>query len=130
MANEGYLGRITIDGERAATDGHPTLIDAVPLSADAVLPMEPGCLLKRVEEKKDGVVVGYAYAPWAESDTDGPCAVVDKPCDPTGESAETSAIAVLHGTVKRRILKVGAGDGTPPGAVALQKLAIAGIYPV
>jgi hypothetical protein len=135
MANEGFLGKTTLSGERAATDDHPAVIHALPLAATVTAPLPVGLLMKRVEltettgsgENAVTTVTGYAYAPYAPTDTALPCAVVDKPCDPTGTSAETSAICLVHGTVKTRVLQTSAG---PANAVALEKLMQAGIFAV
>ncbi len=119
MANEGFLGRTTIQGERAATNDHPVIINAVPLHSSVAAPLSPGRLLKKMEEKEDGVVVAYSYAPWETGDATPPSAVVDMPCDP---AVEKSAIAVVHGCVKTHLI-------TPGTGIALNHLRNAGIFP-
>lgn len=126
MANEGFLGRFAVSGERAATDDHPVILHALPLAVTVAAVLAPGTLMKRVPiEDEDENLIGYVYAPWAATDTEPPCAVVDKPCDPTGESAETSAICIVHGTVKTHLLKVGSAQAD---ALAIAKLRQAGIF--
>jgi hypothetical protein len=130
MANEGFLGKTKISGERAATDDHPAIIQALVLDLSVSAPLPVGTLLRRVEitdEEETPTVLDYAYKPYAETDTVLPCAVVDKPCDPTGESAETSAICLVHGTVKARVLKVG---GTAASVLVMEKLRQSGIFAV
>ncbi|MDR1946541.1 MAG: hypothetical protein LBQ51_05175 [Desulfovibrio sp.] len=130
MANEGFLGKTTISGERAATDDHPAVIHALPLDASVLAPLPVGTILRRVEitdGEDEPTVLAYAYKPFAATDTVLPCAVVDKPCDPTGTSAETSAICLVHGTVKTRLLKVGEAPATEE---VIGKLAQSGIFAV
>lgn len=71
------------------------------------------------------VTVEHAYVPWAETDTVNPCAVVDDRFDPADE---TSAICIVHGCVKTRVLKVGATGTTAPSVLALTKLMHNGIF--
>lgn len=42
-------------------------------------------------------VADVTYEPVLAVDASDPCAVVDLPCDPTGESGEKSVAAVVHG---------------------------------
>jgi hypothetical protein len=130
MANEGFLGKTTISGEKAATDDHPAVIHALPLDASVTAPLPVGTIMRRVEVtdgQQTPTVLGYTYQPYATADTVLPCAVVNEPCDPTGGFGETSAKCVIHGTVKARLLKVGAA---PAGEVAIGKLAQSGIFAV
>jgi hypothetical protein len=130
MANEGFLGKTKISGERAATDDHPVILHALPLDASVTTPLAVGTLLRRVEitdGQAQPTVLDYAYKPYAAADTVLPCAVVDKPCDPTGDSAETSAICVVHGTVKTRLLTVG---DVAANSVVIEKLRQSGIFAV
>jgi hypothetical protein len=130
MANEGFLGKTQISGERAATDDHPVILHALPLDASVTEPLPVGTLMRRVtlSHGDDPVIFdGYAYKPFAATDTDPPCAVVDKPCDPTGDSAETSAICIVHGCAKTRLLKVGAAPATEE---VIGKLMQSGIFAV
>ena len=85
-----------------------------------------GTLLKRVEASGGDV----AYEAYLSTDAVAiyPEAVVDKPCDPTGSNAEKSVAAVVHGTVKTRLLKT--GDGQPPSGAQLAKLAEHGVFAV
>ena len=145
MANEGFLGRTKISGEKAATDDHPVIIHALPLDASVTEPLPVGLLMARVKITV-GQDVSYVYKPYAptagalwdedyevaEGDTVTlvgalPCGVVNEPCDPTGTSAETSVKCVVHGCVKTRLLKVGAD---PADAEAIEKLRQVGIFAV
>ena len=114
MANEGFLGKHSLGGERAATSDHQAVVHYLPLSASAKAKALPvGTVLKRVDvtetEGETTKVVGVAWEPLLSTDaaTVMPAAVVDSPCDPTGESAETSALCVVHGGVKARLLVTG-----------------------
>jgi hypothetical protein len=141
MANEGFLGKTKISGEKAATDDHPAIIHALPLDASVTALLPVGTLMARVKVDADYKYKPYDPEPTAVWDTDYtvaeediislpgalPCAVVNEPCDPTGESAETSAKCVVHGCVKTRVLKVGAG---PADADAIEKLGQCGIFAV
>lgn len=127
MANEGFLGRTKISGEKAATDDHPAIIHALPLADSVSAPLETGTLMGRVEIKEEGLVVDYAFAPWSDADAELPCAVVNEPCDPTGSSAEQSAKCLVHGCVKTHLLKVGNSAASP---VAIEKLKQSGIFAV
>lgn len=120
--NEGFLGKFTLEGERAATDDHPVVLHALPLVSGLSAVIAPGTLMKRVIT--DGNV---SYAPCLAADAT-PCAVVDKPCDPTGEHGETSAICIVHGTVKFRLLKT--GDASAPSNAQLVKLMECGVFAV
>lgn len=119
MANEGFLGRTKISGERAATDDHPVIIHALTLVDDVTALLKPGEILKRIEV--DGK---YTYKPWQPGDSEAPRAVVDLPCDP---AVETSVKAVVHGCVKIRLLTAG---GVAADAGAIEKLFDTGIYAV
>lgn len=68
------------------------------------------------------------YEPCLSTDAADPCAVVDKPCDPTGDRGETSAAAVVHGTVKTRVLKT--GDNKTPTGGQIAALARRGVFAV
>jgi hypothetical protein len=141
MANEGFLGRTKISGEKAATDDHPAIIHALPLDASVTAPLPVGTLMARVKAGGDYKYKPYVAAPTAKWDTNYtvaeddvislpgalPCAVVNEPCDPTGESAETSAKCVVHGTVKTRLLQVG---GVAADAGAVEMLRQCGIFAV
>lgn len=139
MANEGFLGRHTIGGEKVATGDHPPMFMYLMLSEAALKAQIPaGTVMKRVdvtETEGEGdsavtSVVGTAWEPLLSTDaaTILPCAVVDSPCDPTGESAETSAHCVVHGGVKARLLRT--GDGKELSQIRLAQLAEAGIWAV
>ena len=130
MAAEGKLGGYKISGERAGPADHPLIRKYLPIDTTVVTAvLEPGVLLKEVEVKGTGdqsaVVIEHAYVPWAETDTVSPCAVVDDRFDP---ESETSAICIVHGCVKTRVLKVGATGSTAPGILALTKLMHNGIF--
>ncbi|WP_297826447.1 hypothetical protein [uncultured Desulfovibrio sp.] len=127
MANEGFLGKHTIGGERAATSDHQVVLHYLPLSESAKAALIPvGTVLKRVEGAEGSVV----WEPLLSSDetTVMPAAVVDSPCDPTGESAETSALCVVHGGVKARLLKT--GDDKPLTDIQMALLMERGIFAV
>lgn len=127
MANEGFLGKHTIGGERAATSDHQVVLQHLPLSDSAkAAPITVGVVLKRVEGGENAAV----WEPLLSGDgTDVmPAAVVDSPCDPTGESAETSALCVVHGGVKARLLKT--GDDKPLTDLQLALLMERGIFAV
>lgn len=130
MAAEGKLGGYKISGERAGTDEHPLIRKHLPIDTTVVTAtLEPGVLLKEVEVKGTGdqstVVIEHTYVPWAETDTVNPCAVVDDRFDP---ESETSAICIVHGCAKARVLKVGATGTTAPSVLALTKLMHNGIF--
>ena len=98
--NEGYLGKHTLSGERAATGDHPVVLHHLPLSAKAKTAAIPvGTVMKRVDvmgdDDESDTVVGAAWEPLLSTDaaTVLPVAVVDTPCDPTGENGESSALA-------------------------------------
>ena len=130
MANEGFLGRHVIGGERVATDDHPPVIHHLPLSEDALKAAIPvGTVMKRVEGAEDKDAASVAWEPLLSTDSDAaPVAVADSPCDPTGKNGETSALCVVHGCVKARLLKT--GDGKALDALQIAKLAERGIFAV
>ena len=135
MANEGFLGKHSIGGERAATSDHQVVLHYLPLSEAARAKAIPvGTVLKRVDvtktEGETSSVVGAAWEPLLSTDaaTVIPAAVVDSPCDPTGESAETSAQCVVHGGVKERLLKT--GDDKPLTDIQMALLMERGIFAV
>lgn len=126
--NEGFLGKFSFGGERAATDDHPVVIHYLPLAASVTAPLAVGTLLKAVDVA-DADPADVAYAPFLSTDTAAvPCAVVDLPCDPTGDKGEKSAACVVHGTVKTRLLKT--GDNKAPNGAQLAKLAERGVFAV
>lgn len=138
MANEGYLGKHTLSGERAATGDHPAVLHHLPLSASAKAVVIPvGTVMKRVDvtettgegESAVTTIVGAAWAPLLSTDaaTVLPVAVVDTPCDPTGENGESSALCVVHGGVKYRVLVTGDGKALTDSQTA--QLVEHGIYP-
>lgn len=138
MANEGYLGKHTLSGERAATGDHPAVLHHLLLSASAKAAVIPvGTVMKRVDvtettgEGESAVtkVVGAAWEPLLSTDaaTVLPVAVVDTPCDPTGENGEISALCVVHGGVKYRVLAT--GDGKALTDIQTAQLVEHGIYP-
>ena len=201
--NEGYLGKFTFEGERAATDDHPVILHALPLASTVTAAIPVGALLKKVDETiraattesatatkgadntgvsaatvtaatfktavsnkagnyvftHDGTgwklagqtvtltdyglavtgtpasgdtvtvaftaavaaVVAANYAPLTAGDSAEACAVADKPCDPTGTHGEKSVIAVVHGTVKTRLLTAGGSAATEAQLVTLME---------
>ena len=56
--NEGFLGKYTFGGERAATDDHPTVIHYLPLAASVSEKLDVGLLLKAVDVYGATAVVG------------------------------------------------------------------------
>ena len=131
--NEGFLGRHTLSGERAATGEHPVILHHLPLSEKArAAAISVGTVLKRVDvmgdEDESDTVVGAAWEPLLSTDAAAvmPVAVVDTPCDPTGENGEMSALCVVHGCVKSRLLKT--GDNKALTEVRLAQLAECGVY--
>ena len=131
--NEGFLGKHTLSGERAATGDHPVVLHHLPLSETARAAAIPvGTVLKRVdvmgEDDESDTVVGAAWEPLLSTDEAAvmPVAVVDTPCDPTGENGEMSALCVVHGCVKSRLLKT--GDNKALTEVRLAQLAECGVY--
>ena len=199
MANEGFLGKFSFGGERAATNDHPGVLLHLPLdkSASAALPV--GTLMKGIDVlaahavtgasnsgvtsakvnvdtlkgKVSGAIGTYAfsydgsdwklsgetatlseygvtpegspqngdtitvtlyvedvlYAPYLSADERAePRAIVDAPCDPTGEHGEKSALCIVHGTAKSRLLKT--GDGKSVGPAEIAALAARGIFAV
>lgn len=137
--NEGFLGKHVLSGERAATGDHPVVLHHLPLSASAKAAAIPvGTAMKRVDvtettgegESAVTTVVGAAWEPLLSTDeaTVIPVAVVDTPCDPTGDNGESSALCVVHGGVKYRVLKT--GDGKALTDVQMAQLSEHGIYAV
>lgn len=134
MANEGFMGKHVLNGERAATGDHPVVLHHLPLSDTAKAAAIPvGTVMKRVDvtegEGGSAKVVGAAWEPFLSTDavTVLPVAVVDTPCEPTGETGETSALCVVHGGVKYRVLKT--GDGKALTDIQTAQLMEHGIYP-
>ena len=122
--NEGHLGKFGFGGERAATDDHPAVIHHLPLDESVNAPLAVGTLLARVTGNEGAVT----YKGVTKAGSESPCAVVDKPCDPTGEKGEKSVCAVVHGTVKTRLLTT--IDNQPPTAAQFAALADHGVYAV
>lgn len=121
--NEGHLGKFSFGGERAATDNHPAVIQYLPLDESVQSALAVGTLLKARDKEENDVV----YEPFLSSDAEvTPVAVVDLPCDPTGEKGEKSAACVVHGTVRASLLKT--GDDQVPTGKQLAALAASGIY--
>lgn len=122
--NEGHLGKFTFGGERAATDDHPGILHALPLAAEVTGVLQPGTLLKSVA-LADVNPADVVYALFLSTDTVAPCAVVDKPCD---SASESSAICVVHGTVKTRLLIT--GDAKAVNGAQIAQLNERGIFAV
>lgn len=124
--NEGFLGKHVLNGERAATDHHPVILHHLPLSATGrAAPLPPGTVMKRVAEGDEA-----AWEPFLSTDAAAvaPVAVVDTPCDPTGADGEKSALCIVHGCAKVRLLKT--GDGQPLTDVQMAQLAEHGVFAV
>ena len=71
--NEGFLGKHTLSGERAATGDHPVVLHHLPLSASAKAAVIPvGTVMKRVDvmgdEGESHTVVGAAWEPLLSTD--------------------------------------------------------------
>ncbi len=133
--NEGFLGKHVLKGERAATDDHPVIVHHLPLSATGrAAILQPGTVMKRVDvtegEDDSATVTGAAWEPFLSTDAAAvvPVAVVDTPCDPTGEDGEKSALCIVHGCAKVRLLKT--GDGQPLTDVQMAQLAEHGVFAV
>lgn len=121
MAAEGFLGKHTLSGERAATADHPAVLHHLPLSASAKTKAIPiGTVMKRVEGE-DGKA---AWEPFLSTDEAAPVAVVDDVC----EAGAGSALCLVHGGVKLRMLKTGDNKELTDLQIAL--LAESGIYAV
>lgn len=122
--NEGFLGKHILTGERAATDDHPVVLHHLPLSATGrAAPLAPGTVMKRTAAED---VVGYEPFLSTDAATVIPVAVVDTPCDPTGADGEKSALCIVHGCAKVRLLKT--GDGQALTDEQLARLAEHGIF--
>ncbi len=196
--NEGFLGKYTFGGERAATDDHPAVIHYLPLAASVAEKLDVGLLLKAVDVYGATAVVGaentgvtaasvtpetlaakvnnvpgaytFSYdSQWKLGDnpatiteygvslTGEPAsgdtvtvtlAVADVTYEPAlavdasravrrrrpavrphrGERRKKSVAAVVHGTVKTRVLKT--GDGVPPTGGQIAALARHGVFAV
>ena len=133
--NEGFLGKHVLNGERAATDHHPVILHHLPLSAAGrAAPLAPGTVMKRVDvmegEGDSAEVVGAAWEPFLSTDaaTIAPVAVVDTPCDTTGADGEKSALCIVHGCAKVRLLKT--GDGHDLTDTQMAQLAEHGVFAV
>lgn len=199
MANEGFLGKFSFGGERAATNDHPGVLLHLPLDKSASAAIPVGTLMKGIDVlaaravagasnsgvtsakvnvdtlkgKVSGAIGTYAfshdgsdwklsgetatlseygvtpegspkngdtitvtlyvedvlYAPYLSTDERAePRAIVDAPCDPAGEHGEKSALCIVHGTAKSRLLKT--GDGKSVGPAEIAALAARGIFAV
>lgn len=123
MAAEGFLGKHALSGERAASDDHPAVLHHLPLSDAARGNAVPiGTVMKRVAGDEGKA----AWEPYLSTDakTVKPVAVVDDACD----AGEQSAICLVHGGVKLRMLRT--GDGKELTDVQIALLSEAGIYAV
>lgn len=123
MSVEGMLGKHVLNGERAATDDHPAVLHHLPLSETAREKEIPiGTVMKRVAGAEGKV----AYEPYLSTDEESvkPVAVADDACD----AGDTSALCLMHGGVKLRMLKTGDGKELTDLQIAL--LNEQGIYPV
>lgn len=118
--NEGTLSRMHIGGERAHTEDHPPVLLPLPLASTVSGTLAPGLLLKTVTEGSATV-----YTPLLSTDSEAPCAVVDKPCD---ASTEQSALCLVHGCVKFRLLVT--GDAKAPTSAQVQTLMDHTVYPI
>lgn len=122
MPAEGFLGKHTLSGERAATDDHPAVIHHLPLSETAKAKAIPiGTVLKRADSSDKAL-----WEPMLSTDaaTVKPVAVVDDACD----AGSHAALCLVHGGVKLRMLKT--GDGKELTDLQIADLAEHGIYAV
>lgn len=135
MAVEGFLGKHTLSGERAATNDHPAVLHHLPLSAAAkAKDIAIGTVMKRVSlattegegDSATTTVVGAAWEPFLSTDaaTALPVAVVDDVCD----AGSHSALCLVHGGVKLRLLRT--GDGKELTDIQIALLSENGIYAV
>lgn len=123
MSVEGMLGKHVLNGERAATDDHPAVLHHLPLSETAKANDIPiGTVMKRVAGDEDKV--GYESYLSTDEEAIKPVAVVDDAC----EAGAGSALCLVHGSVKLRMLKTGDGKELTDLQIAL--LNEQGIYPV
>lgn len=123
MSVEGMLGKHVLNGERAATDDHPAVLHHLPLSETASEKEIPiGTVMKRVAGDEGKV----AWEPYLSTDEDTvkPVGVVDDACD----AGDSSALCLVHGGVKLRMLKT--GDGKELTDIQIALLSEAGIYAV
>ncbi len=135
MSVEGMLGKHVLNGERAATDDHPAVLHHLPLSETAKANEIPiGTVMKRVDvtvsegqgESATTKVTGAAWEPYLSTDAASvkPVAVVDDACD----AGDSSALCLVHGGVKLRMLKT--GDGKELSDIQIALLSEQGIYAV
>ena len=123
MSVEGMLGKHVLNGERAATDDHPAVLHHLPLSETAKANDIPiGTVMKRVAGAEGKV--GYESYLSTDEEAIKPVAVVDDAC----EAGAGSALCLVHGGVKLRMLKTGDGKELTDLQIAL--LNEQGIYPV
>ncbi len=119
MPIQGKTHSYAYDDEHAGIKGHgPVLVTAAFAAAQGVLPV--GLILAKDVDGKLVPQAGEAV----------PVAVLDEILDTT---LATAGMVVIHGTVRRDVLKVGAPDPTGPAepdAAMLRKLQDSGIYPV
>jgi len=116
MPINGKIHSYSYDDERAGIKGHgPVLVTAAFAADQGVLPV--GLILAKDES---GDLVPQA----ADA---VPVAVLDEILD---TAQATAGVVVIHGTVRRDVLKVGAVDPAAPDATLLAVLQAAGIYPI
>ena len=96
-------------------------MDAVVKYIDGLLEKStPDAPVWNIEKIKQGLKSKWNYI-------DG-CMIKAAPCDPTGENGESSALCVVHGGVKNRVLTT--GDGKALTDVRIAQLSEHGIYAV
>ena len=116
MPISGKTHSYSYDDEHASIKGHgPVLVTAAFAAGQGVLPV--GLVLAK---DVDGNLVPQA----GEAE---PVAVLNQILD---TALATAGVVVIHGTVRRDVLKVGALAPAEPDAVMLHKLQDSGIYPV
>lgn len=119
MALEGQLTSFSAKSETIYTNDHPAVIQPLVMDETVLAKISAGTILKSVAGGEDGA----KYAVCEEADT--PCAVLLEEFDPADK--KTSAMCLLHGTVKTALLKT---NGQKPKLAMLDKLQASGIFSV
>lgn len=116
MSISGNRASVSAGGERAHTDHHPPILgNFAVLAGNGEYPI--GLIVQLDASDK---LIPYTAT------TDTPVAVIDEPVD---TASEGSVLVVRHGTVRRELLKIGAG-GTAAGDDDIKLLATIGIFAV
>lgn len=115
--SDAKIGSFNVNEESARGAGHPPVIRTIIVAPNqGVLPA--GLL---VADSASGL------APWASAtaETAPLVGVLDLACD---TASQDSALAIVHGSVRLSVLKVGATDSVAPDETALAALLAAGLY--